>query len=677
MMHALARGFGACLLLVACGAARAAESDVATSPRATVSLVSETDAVAPGQDFRVGLRMRVAPGWHTYWRNPGDAGAPAELNFELPAGMVAGPPSWPVPKRQIEGPLVTYGYEGEVLLPVVMAGGVAGPIVLRASWLVCEKICVPEEAEFTLNLPAGIPGKSPQAPLFAAADAQVPVASPFQAMVSGDGVLSVRGVGLNAGSVRDAWFMPLAWGQVEHSAPQRLAVGPDGFTLALRPGPQFDSGRGLSGVLVVQDPSGQEARLAIEAAPGAAMPPARTMWWQVLGLAFLGGLVLNLMPCVFPVLAIKAVGLARLSGVGRRVALAQAASYAAGVVATFMLVAGALLLARAAGAAAGWGFQFQSPVFVAGMAWLLFAVGLNLSGVFSVGGRLAGAGQGLAGQGGHVGSFATGALAVLVATPCTAPFMGAAIAAALAAPPAATLAVFAVMGLGLAAPYVLLAAVPAVARAMPRPGAWMDVLKQALAFPMYGASIWLLWVASQQSGPDGVLATAAGFVLVGFAGWAAGLAQAGRFPRIAWTAALAACIGAAAVLSTVTTAAAETRAEVGVERFSTGRLAELRAEGQPVFVNMTASWCVTCLVNERVVLSSGAVRQAFAQRGVTYLKGDWTRQDAEITAFLRSQGRDGVPLYVMYPPAGGSPTVLPQILTESLLVSELGCAGGS
>jgi thiol:disulfide interchange protein DsbD len=316
------------------------------------------------------------------------------------------------------------------------------------------------------------------------------------------------------------------------------------------------------------------------------------------------------------------------------------------------------------------------------MAWLLFAVGLNLSGVFAVGGRLAGAGQGLAGQGGHVGSFFTGALAVLVATPCTAPFMGAAIAAALAASPEVTLAVFAVMGLGLAAPYVLLAAIPAVARALPRPGAWMDVLKQALAFPMYGASIWLLWVISQQAGPDGVLATAAGFALVGFAAWAAGLAQSGlaqsgRFRRTAWVAALAACAGAAAILFTVSTAAApETRAETGVERFSAARLAALRAQGRPVFVNMTAAWCVTCLVNERVALSSGAVRQAFTDRGVTYLKGDWTRQDPEITAFLRSQDRDGVPLYVMYPAGGGAPAVLPQILTEGLMLSELERTGG-
>ena len=340
----------------------------------------------------------------------------------------------------------------------------------------------------------------------------------------------------------------------------------------------------------------------------------------------------------------------------------------------FAALGAALLAARTAGTAAGWGFQFQSPVFVAAMAWLLFAVGLNLSGVYGIGTGLTHTGHGLAARPGQLGSFFTGLLTVVVATPCTAPFMGVAIAAGLAAPPAVTMLVFLAMGLGLAAPFAVLTAVPGLWRVAPKPGRWMEVLRQALAFPMYGASAWLVWVVSQEAGPSGVLGTAAGLVLLGFAGWVLGITQGGadRGRRIGQSAAAAALLAALAVLSGIATAPgmASSMTEAGAEPFSAARLAALRAEGRPVFVNMTAAWCVTCLVNERVSISSDAVRRAFADRHVTYLKGDWTRQDPQITEYLRENGRDGVPLYMYYPPRG-QPAVLPQILTENMLLSEL------
>jgi thiol:disulfide interchange protein len=401
----------------------------------------------------------------------------------------------------------------------------------------------------------------------------------------------------------------------------------------------------------------------VDAAPGPAPTPAMPPLGQILVFAFLGGLILNLMPCVFPILAMKAVSLAQHAGRGS----GHAVSYTAGVLVMFIGLAAALLVARAAGTAAGWGFQFSSPVFVAGMTWLLFAVGLNLSGVFQVGGGLAGAGSELTEKHGVAGSFFTGLLAVLVATPCTAPFMGVAVAAGLAAPPAVTVLVFAVMGLGLAAPYVALASMPGLAGLMPRPGRWMEVLKQALAFPMYGAAAWLVWVVSQEAGPNGVLATAAGLVLVGFAAWVFGTTQASAVQprRFGQTAAAVAVLAALAVLSGISTVPAGAATEASAEAFTPDRLAALRTAGKPVFVNMTAAWCVTCLVNERVAIGTDAVKQAFAAGGVTYLKGDWTRQDPAITAFLRQNGRDGVPLYVFFPAGGGRPEVLPQILTES------------
>ena len=657
--------------------AGALESTPVSSLRATVSLVSDTDAVAPGTPFRVGLHLQLAPGWHTYWQNPGDAGIPAELELTLPPGSKAGPIVWPTPQRMAEGQLMTYAYTGDLLLPFTVTPGQDGKgmtVQAHAQWLVCKDICVPEEGDFRLDLPAGIVAPSAQAPLFAAHDRRLPHPSPWQAVVAGDGTLSVQGPELSAATVVDAWFIPDAPGIIRDSAAQPLTVWQGGFTLALKPGKAFRSGDGLSGILTVRDRSGLETDVTVHAAPGAVQPhrPATVRVQRMLGLAFLGGLILNLMPCVFPVLAMKVVGLA---GAARGRARKHAAAYTAGVMVAFAIVGAALLAARAAGAAAGWGFQFQSPAFVAGMAWLLFAVGLNLSGVFQIGTGLVGAGQGLTRHSGELGSFFTGLLAVVVATPCTAPFMGVAIAAGLAAPPAVTMMVFLAMGLGMATPYVVLALVPGIGRAAPKPGRWMEVLRQALAFPMYAASAWLIWVISLQAGPAGVLGTAAGLVLLGFAAWALGITQgtADRSRRLGQTAAAAALLAALAVLSGIATAPAPSAGVVGTagaEPFSAVRLAALRADGQPVFVNMTAAWCVTCLVNERVAISTNAVQRAFADHHVVYLKGDWTRQDPAITNYLRENGRDGVPLYVYYPPRG-QPDVLPQILTENTLLGAL------
>jgi thiol:disulfide interchange protein DsbD len=656
--------------------AAALESAQVVSPRATVSLVSDTDAVTAGMPFRVGLHIQLAPGWHTYWQNPGDAGVPPSITFDLPAGVRASAIAWPTPRRVPEGPVMTYAYTGNLLLPVTIepaADGSPIPVVAHAEWLVCKDICVPEEGDFRLDLPAGNPAPSAQAPLFAAHDRAMPRPSPWKASVSSAGALFVQGPELGPATVVDAWFIPAEPDRIQDDAAQPLSVREGGFVLALKPSAGFKPDAGLDGVLSVRDRSGLQTDVLIHAVTGPAPAPASPPLPKVLVLAFLGGLVLNLMPCVFPVLAMKAVGLARGAAHGQ--ARAHAVSYTAGVLVTFTGLAVALLVAREAGVAAGWGFQFQSPVFVAAMAWLLFGVGLNLSGVFEVGMGLAGTGGRLASHRGHFGSFFTGLLAVLVATPCTAPFMGVAIAAGLAAPPVVTVAVFLAMGLGLAAPYLMLATMPQIARFVPRPGRWMELLKQGLAFPMYGAAVWLLWVVSQEAGPSGVLGTAAGFVLLGFAAWVLGIGQGAldRNRRVGHALAAAALLAALAVLGGIATAPpAGAEATAGAEAFSPARLAAARSEGRPVFVNMTAAWCVTCLVNERVAISSTAVQHAFAEHKVLYLKGDWTRQDPAITEYLRQNGRDGVPLYVFYPANGGAPSVLPQILTETEVLAVLG-----
>jgi thiol:disulfide interchange protein len=636
----------------------ALESAPVSSKRAIVTIVTDTDAMQPATPLRVGLRLRLADGWHTYWKNPGDAGVPADLKIE---GGTQSAIDWPTPRRIAEGSVMTYAYTGEVLLPVTLTAS-TGTIKAHAEWLVCKDICVPEEGDFSLSLPVGKPGPSRQAGLFAAHDLAVPRASPWSSRISPDGTLFVEGRELSTATVADAWFIPDQSGRIQDDAAQPLSVRGGGFTLALKPAKGFEEAVPLTGVLSVRDRAGLQTDVAISAQPGAPPPPALPPLGQILVFAFLGGLILNLMPCVFPILAMKAFALARHAGRGG----AHALSYTAGVLVTFMALAGTLLLTRAAGTAAGWGFQFSSPVFVAAMTWLLFAVGLNLSGVFQVGAGLTGAGSGLASRHGVAGSFFTGLLAVLVATPCTAPFMGVAVAAGLAAPPLVTMLVFAVMGLGLAAPYVALASMPGLARLMPRPGRWMEVLKQALAFPMYGAAAWLVWVLSQEAGPSGVLGAVTGLVLIGFAGWVYGVTQTSpvQSRRFGQAMAAVAVLAAGAVLSGITAAPVAAMTESSAEAYTPQRLAELRAAGKPVFVNMTAAWCVTCLVNERVAISTEAVRKAFAASGVTYLKGDWTRQDPRITAFLQQNGRDGVPLYVFFPAGGRQPEVLPQILTE-------------
>ncbi len=671
------------LLLIALAllpaSARALESAPVVSKRATVTLVTDTDTIGVGDPFRVGLRFRLTEGWHTYWKNPGDAGVPPELTLELPAGATVEPIDWPTPNRVAEGTVMTYAHTGDLLLPVTvrLADSVAPGLTLRAhaSWLVCKDICVPEEGDFTVVLPPGQPMPNAQASLFADHDRAVPRPSLWTASIAADGSLFVRGAELRPGMVEDAWFIPDSPGRIQDDATQSLSVRGDGFVLSLKLAKGFNPEEGLSGVLSVRDRAGLRTDMVLKAEAGS-LPMPEVPLRRMLLFAFLGGLILNLMPCVFPILAMKAVGLA--GGLAHGKARAHALSYTAGVLATFAGLAAALLTARSAGAAAGWGFQFQSPVFVAGMAWLLFGVGLNLSGVFQIGTSLAGVGGRLADRGGNVGSFFTGLLAVLVATPCTAPFMGVAIAAGLAAPPPVTLLVFLVMGLGLAAPYVALAMLPGLGRLIPRPGRWMDVLRQGLAFPMYGAAVWLLWVISQEAGSAGVLVTASGCVLLGFAAWLFGLGQSvaatGRTRRFSQSmaAAVVLCVIGLLVGVGMIPQAAPESAAAGTETFSAERLAALREAGRPVFVNMTAAWCVTCLLNERVAIRTDSVRRAFADGNVVYLKGDWTRQDPEITAFLRRNGRDGVPLYLYYAPGAAEPVALPQILTESTVLAVLG-----
>jgi thiol:disulfide interchange protein DsbD len=693
----------ACSLLVAGGPVASMATPGPDSPKVRVELVSEARGVAPGQTFWVALYQRIAPGWHTYWVNPGDSGEPPRVEWALPAGFTVGQIAWPFPQRIPVGPAMTYGYSGEVVLPIPVtppAGLTPGDWVTlrgRASWLVCEKICIPEEAPIALTLPVvpGAPAPDPRgATLIAAARQALPMPSPWPASFTAtteDVTLTVDATGLMADRIEDVWFYPLQWGAIDLAAPQRTRVDTAGIRVEVGRGALREAvAAPIEGVLVVAEAlDGAIARHAfsMKASPRSGAQAGGTglvSLLRAIGLALAGGLVLNLMPCVLPVLSVKALGLVQHSS-GRRSPLrAHGLAYTAGVLASFAIVAGALIGLRAGGEQVGWGFQLQSPAFVTLLAWLFFVLALSFSGAIAVSGRFSGTGQTFAARSDYAGSFFTGALATVAATPCTAPFMGAAVGFAIAQPWPTALLVFEALGLGLALPYLLLTLVPAWSRFLPKPGPWMAHLKQFLAFPLYASAAWLVWVVSQQAGPHGVGAALAGIVLIAFASWlhrSLGGVRAlwRRTATVAVVALLPALILGVVALAPLGAGTRSPTPEgvaaggVGWEPFSPERLIALRASGKPVFVNFTAAWCVTCLVNERVALRSPAVADVFAKKGVVALKADWTTRDPVISQMLSSLGRSGVPLYALYPPgaATGTPTLLPQILTEGAVIDAL------
>lgn len=692
------------LLLSLAASAAAAQGPKPPADLLRASLLAEPAGVAGATPLTLAVRMAMKPNWHVYWRNPGDSGLPPEITWTLPAGFSAAAIQWPAPHRIPIATLMNFGYEDEAILLVQVTPppslDPAAPVTLagRLAYLVCETECIPGSADLALTLPvARDAGADPaNAALFARARAALPKVSPWPARLSSQDdrlVLDLDAPGLVADKIRSVAFFPYPETAIENAAPQPFTVDAAGLHLALtRATPADPAPESLPGVLAIEEDTGGGTvrhAFAIGDAPplaaGSAMPgvaaisraePAETpTLWTAAGLALLGGLILNLMPCVFPVLSIKVLSLVRHSGEAPARVRWHGLAYTAGVLAAFLALASLLIALKAGGAGIGWGFQLQSPVVVAGLADLLFVMGLSLSGMLHLGGRLAGIGDGLTRRAGYEGSFFTGVLATVVATPCTAPFMGSAVGFALTQSAAAGLVVFASLGLGLALPFLALTLWPAALRALPRPGAWMDVLKQALAFPVYATVAWLVWVLAQQVGPQGLLAALIGLVGIGFSAWAWELGRGARPVRAQFARGLAvlAVVGVAALAFTLdrdrVAPGAQARA-AGIEPFTQGRLDALLAEGRPVFVDMTAAWCITCQVNERTALATDAVGAAMRARDVTYLKGDWTNQNPEITRLLERHGRGGVPLYLLYAGAG-EPVVLPQILTEGAILSAL------
>ena len=683
--------FRAVLIALVLGSFAAdAQAAIDTAPKVNASLIAERPSVAPGGEVTVALREIIRAGWHTYWRNPGDSGEPTTITWHLPVGWQAGPIQWPTPKRLPVGPLMDFGYENEVaLLSTLTATPNAKPgdtahVAADVMWLVCAEVCIPEQTQLALDLKidsASPPSEPDTIAFFARARAQSPPASPWPATFSTDGTnftLTVQAPALAVAHPREAFFYPEADGYVENAAKQELRFTDTGLEIASKAGWKLTdaakrSGAGpLTGVLVLTDADGKTEALALTAKRSAMPSEAGIGFAEALLFAFLGGLILNLMPCVLPVLSIKALALARKGGDAHNAHI-EALAYGAGVVLSFAALSGLLIALRASGEAVGWGFQLQEPIVVAAFALVIFAVGLNLSGVFEVGGSIAGIGEHLTRHGGALGSFFTGVLAVVVAAPCTAPFMGAAMGFALTQPAAFALGVFVALAIGFAAPFVALGFSPGLLRLLPKPGAWMATLRQFLAFPMYATALWLAWVLSIEAGPDGVLVLLPAALALAFALWALGAAQqsVGRGRILGLIAFALGLVTMAYLLPMTDTGKRANTQQVGglpSQSYSAATLASLRAGGRPVFVNATAAWCITCLVNERVTLSQQGVKDIFAKQNVAYLVADWTNRDAEVTALLAAYGRDGVPLYLYFPPHKEA-VVLPQILTEDAIRS--------
>jgi thiol:disulfide interchange protein DsbD len=690
----------------------------------TARLVSDVRSIAPGQSFSVALVLDIRDGWHTYWRNPGDSGQATKIVWVLPAGFTAGDIEWPTPHRFELPPLVNYGYAKEavhlvkITAPSDLPAGRPVAFDAKVSWLVCADLCIPENAELHLTLPsstnaaAGAPLDTEHASLFADARKELPSTAPATtAEVRGDRIVLTLGKdwGGTLAQIQSLAFFPYADGVIEYAAPQTVTRVPDGVELAIKLGYQPPTAGPVRGLLVATEADGSTSRAvplevaasfspgataraapasatpqflpSVKAAGTAAVPAvAATPVPLALLLALLGGLVLNLMPCVFPVLSIKAIGLVEQAKKHPTAVRIKGLMFAAGVICSMLTLALVLLALRAGGEQIGWGFQLQSPLFVTLMVYLLLGVGLNLSGVFEVGGGLAGLGDSLTQGDGYAASFFTGVLTTLVATPCTAPFMATAVGAALTEAPLVALSIFATLGFGLALPYLLLSFAPVLRRALPKPGAWMDTLKQVFAFPMYASAAWLLWVLAQQTAVLGLGAALGGAVLIGLAAWAYQKAKAGGPKSRAAGLITATCALGLAVLLPVqiarisAPAASATGARAAAEAdgwqpYDASRLATLTAAGKPVLVNFTASWCLTCLVNERNAFGDSAVDQVFREKGVTLMKGDWTNRDPQITKALSSFGRAGVPLYVVYnaKPGTADPEVLPQLLSAAVV----------
>lgn len=647
--------------------------------------VSSVTQVSAGETFKVIFAQDIDPDWHTYWLNPGDSGAPPSIRWQVADGVEVSEFEYPYPERIPYGPLMNYGYHDEVRLPfdvTVPEDFSESELTLEGSGqvLVCADICIPQKVTLSLSVPIGpTQVDSSRVAYFEEAAALIPasLSVPTSFTATEDEISLTIGLPAIQGDRIDSVdYFPLVADTIDNPSDQSFRMTDAGLELTLVPGYGFETANAdFSGVLVIREDVGEGVVSSFQitdsgavASASATNGVAETGLLMALVFAFLGGVILNLMPCVFPVLSIKILSLVEsVHEEGESIRL-YGWAYAFGVVASFVAIAAVLMVLRAGGEAIGWGFQLQSPVVVSLLAYLFLVIGLNLMGVFEIALSVTDS-EGK----GYTGSISTGVLATVVAAPCTAPFMGAALGYALLQSPVTGLLVFAALGFGMAVPYLLLCYSPALLSRLPRPGNWMVVLRQALAFPMFASAIWLVWVLGIQAGPTAMMQVLGGGLIIAFGIWLMQQSSGLLLKAIAALLIIAAVsVGVMQQPSTepANTAAADSASGSLAKPYSAEALGEALASG-PVFVNFTAAWCITCKVNELNALETTTVREVFLEKGITYLKADWTNEDPKITAALQEYGRTGVPLYLLYKKGAGEAEVLPQILTPSIVTDAL------
>ena len=656
----------------------------------TVELVSLAPTIAPGGTLYAGVVFTLEEHWHVYWLNAGDAGEPPKITWTLPEGITAGPMQFPIPSQLPNGPLMDFGYEDEVAFPVQLTASLnlkPGPVHLDAEvgWIVCERVCIPGKAHLGLNLTVDPAATAPTQTVGALGEALtlIPKPPPPGAKFTVTGGATDFVLTLTDGKREtNAEFYPATEEQIANAAPQQIESLSDGVRLRVRRAEDLKTlPATLHGVFKLSDKIAYDVTAPVvpgEIAPAAhANNPGTTSSSSVttltaIGLAFLGGIILNLMPCVFPVLFLKGLALLQSSNQERKHIRLHGLVYTLGILVSFWAIVAVLLALRAGGSQAGWGFQLQSPIFLTFLAAGIFFFALSLAGLFDIGLSLTSVGGELAQKQGYTGSFFTGVLATVVATPCTAPLMGAAIGFALAQPAAITFAIFTALALGLATPYLLLSLQPAWTRVLPRPGAWMEIFKQITAVIFFATVIWLTYVyGSLYSGGSSsnqdiyrVALLLGCFLMLTIAGWVLG-----KWPA-RWTSTIAAILIAALGLAIPLYQPKDTN--LVWTPYSQQALDQARAAGHPVFIDFTAAWCLSCQVNERLVLKSADVQHQFSKNNVTLLRADWTQYDPAITQQLASVNRSGVPTYVIYPASVNSAAdVLPELLTKDIVLDAL------
>jgi thiol:disulfide interchange protein DsbD len=711
-------------IFLVCFATSAHAQKKDSSPHSDIALISEKTSIQPGVPFWVASRLKMEPQWHSYWINPGDAGLATSLSWELPAGFKAGPIVWPHPEKISLPPLMSYGYENEVWLltqitPPQNLSQNSVTLRAKAKWLVCKEACLPASADISLTLPVeSTPAQDDTRwqSGFAKTRAAVPTTDSAwkvraeRAANGKDFVLHLQApqnANIADGDTGEIYFFSSQNSLIEPAAPQKFERRGDEFIATIKLSEYSeDVPKNLTGILLAPkngawNDAGNRALAvdapiektgSIAAAPASITSTAATTSSGTptlpfaLALALGGGLLLNLMPCVFPVLSLKILGFVRQAGEDKSRIKKHGFAFGAGVLLSFWALAGVLLAVRAAGIGAGWGYQLQYPPFVAALVILLFLVGLNLLGAFEIGVSLTRLGSAQAGSTpgsvhGYSGSFWSGVLATIVATPCTAPFMGSALAFALTQPAASALLVFTFLGIGMALPYMILSLNPAWIKKLPRPGAWMETFKQAMAFPIFATALWLTTVFGLQTGALGMAYLLGALLLVGAAIWLWQRWAGSTLPAVSrWSVRTAAlfslilAIGVAwsgAKLLPPAANASEVSSEAGWQSFSQEKVDAALSAGRPVFIDITAAWCITCQVNKRVALHTDEVSREFAKRNVVLMRADWTRRDAQISRALEKYGRSGVPTYVLIKSTDAKPQILPEVLSPSIVINAL------